>query len=66
MPIIDNYVYSDRKPIGDDIITVLNEEPRLKDRRNIINKIKEIIRKFVSIFEDQKLSRAYKSKKEYL
>ncbi|MHB1698415.1 MAG: type I restriction endonuclease subunit R [bacterium] len=50
--LIDNYVYSDRMPIGDEIVFALNTELRLKDRRNIINKIKEIIRKFVSVFEE--------------
>jgi type I restriction enzyme R subunit len=50
--LIVNYFYSDRMPIGDDIVFALNTELRLKDRRNIINNIKEIIRKFVSIFEE--------------
>ncbi|MHB8282439.1 MAG: type I restriction endonuclease subunit R, partial [bacterium] len=50
--LIVNYFYSDRMPLGDDIVFALNTDIRLKDRRNIINKVKEIIRKFVSIFEE--------------
>ncbi|MHB1680131.1 MAG: type I restriction endonuclease subunit R [bacterium] len=49
--LIVSYIYSKKLPLDDTIISALNIEPRLKDRSSKINKMKEIIKKIVLVFE---------------
>ena len=47
---ISQYLYSEKMPLGDEIVDLLPRTPRLLERRNIIKRIRERLRSFVEIF----------------
>jgi type I restriction enzyme R subunit len=50
--VIGNYIYTERKPIRDDIIGVLEEKPKLLERKKVVERVIEKIMKFVNTFID--------------
>jgi type I restriction enzyme R subunit len=50
--IIGEYLYSERMPLGDEIIKLLPQKPKLLERRPIIERVREKLRSFVEIFID--------------
>ena len=46
------YVYTSKPPIGEDIVSALNERPKLKERRSTIERIIQKIKDFVQTFLD--------------
>lgn len=49
--LIGEYLYTQRVPLGDDIVALLPNTPRLLERRGIIKRIKEAIIEIVDVFE---------------
>jgi type I restriction enzyme R subunit len=47
---ISQYLYSEKMPLGDEIVSLLPKPPRLLERRNIIKRIRDKLRAFVEIF----------------
>ena len=47
---ISQYLYSEKMPLGDEIINLLPQKPRLLERKPIIKRIKEKLHSFVEIF----------------
>lgn len=50
--VIGNYIYTERKPIRDDIIGILEEKPKLLERKKVVERVIEKIMKFVNTFID--------------
>ncbi len=48
--VIGNYLFTEKKPLRDEIIGMLNERPSLKDRKTIAERITEKILGFVETF----------------
>lgn len=48
--VIGNYLFTEKKPLRDDIIGLLNERPSLKDRKTIAERVTEKILGFVETF----------------
>lgn len=49
--LIGEYLYTQKLPHGQDIVDILPEVPRIKERQGIIDRIKEAIENIVDIFE---------------
>ena len=50
--VIGNYIYTERKPLRDDIIEVIKEKPKLLERKKVVERVIEKIMKFVDTFID--------------
>lgn len=50
--LIDDYMYSGRKPRGDDIIGTLQSQPSVLKRKTIINRIGQKLNQFIDTFID--------------
>ena len=48
--IIGDYLFTERKPLGDDIVDALEEKPKILQRRNIIEKTTKEILNFIETF----------------
>ncbi|MDQ7090452.1 MAG: type I restriction endonuclease subunit R [Methylococcales bacterium] len=48
--VIGNYLYTTRKPLRDDIVAILNNKPKLLERKKIIKRVTDKIIAFVDIF----------------
>lgn len=48
--IIDNYLFTERKPIGDEIVESLNTPPQILQRRSLIKKTMDLIVNFIDTF----------------
>jgi type I restriction enzyme R subunit len=49
--LIGEYIYTQKTPLGDDIVALLPETPSILKRQNIIDRIKGAIVDIVDIFE---------------
>lgn len=49
--LISEYLYTERMPLSDEIISLLPEQPTLIESESIITRIKESLQSFVEIFE---------------
>ena len=47
---VSEYLYSERMPLGDEIIALLPKKPKLLERKPIIERIRDKLRLFVEIF----------------
>lgn len=49
--VIGNYIYTERTPVRDDIVAILKEKPKIRERKTIaeriINKIKDFVETFI-------------------
>ncbi|MGV6852805.1 MAG: type I restriction endonuclease subunit R, EcoR124 family [bacterium] len=50
--LIDNYLYTEKAPRADEIIPIMHERPKLKERKQTTSRIIEKIKAFVQIFVD--------------
>lgn len=48
--LIDDYLYSGRKPRGDDIVNTLSEQPSILKRKSIIERVNAKLSKFIDTF----------------
>ena len=48
--IISSYIYTRRKPLRKDIISMLNEKPKIRDRKRIFERVLNKIEDFIDIF----------------
>jgi type I restriction enzyme R subunit len=48
--IIDRYIFTERVPRGEDIVSALESKPKILERRNIINKATDKILEFINTF----------------
>lgn len=48
--VIDNYLFTERKPIRDEVIEVLKEKPKILERKTILERIIQKIEEFVETF----------------
>ncbi|MEL6655891.1 MAG: type I restriction endonuclease subunit R [Bacteroidota bacterium] len=52
MEVIESYLFTGRRPLGDSIVTSLKAKPRIRERRSVINRITEKIMSFVETFDE--------------
>jgi len=50
--IIGDYIYTERKPIRDEIIDALEVKPKILEKKKIVDRVIERIMKFVETFID--------------
>lgn len=50
--VIDDYLFTSRKPLRDDVLEAMNTKPKLLERESIIERIRTKIASFVKTFED--------------
>ncbi len=50
--VIENYLYTEQEPLGDEIVNMLEEKPKILTRRNTIDRVLEKVKKFVNTFFD--------------
>lgn len=50
--VIENYLYTEREPLGDEIVNMLEEKPKILARRATIARVLDKVTKFVSTFFD--------------
>jgi type I restriction enzyme, R subunit len=50
--IISNYLFSERKPLADDLIRVMEKKPKIRERRSVYERIISKVMKFIETFED--------------
>jgi type I restriction enzyme, R subunit len=50
--IITNYIYTERKPLRNDIINMLNEKPKILERKQVFERVLTKIVDFVDVFFD--------------
>lgn len=48
--LIDNYLYSGRKPRGDDIVNALKERPKLLELTSTVGRITKRLTDFITTF----------------
>lgn len=48
--IIDNYLFTEREPRGEDVVSALRDKPRILERRSVINKATDKILEFIETF----------------
>jgi type I restriction enzyme R subunit len=48
--VINTYIYTQRKPLRNDIITLLNEKPKIRERKRIFERVLLKIEDFVDLF----------------
>lgn len=48
--VIENYLYTEQEPLGDEIVNMLEEKPKILTRRNTIDRVLEKVKKFVKTF----------------
>ena len=48
---IEDYFYTGRMPLSDDIIALLPKQPTLRESESIITRIKNALQNFVDIFQ---------------
>ncbi len=48
--VIGNYLFTEKKPLRDDVISLLNKRPALKERANVAERITDKILRFVETF----------------
>lgn len=48
--VIDTYLYTERKPLRDDIVDVLEEKPKILERKKIVERVIEKMLRFIDIF----------------
>ena len=51
--LVDNYLYSSRKPLGDDYAHVLVKHPKILERKPLLERISQKFNDFVSLFFDK-------------
>jgi type I site-specific restriction-modification system R (restriction) subunit len=50
--VIDDYLFTGRKPLRDDVIATLETKPKILERKSIIERVTEKILSFVSVYDD--------------
>ncbi len=50
--VVDNFVYTQKAPLRDEVLEIRKARPRLAERRTIAERIIERIREFVDVFID--------------
>ena len=50
--LIDDYLFTEKTPLRDDVISIMNARPKLKERKTITARIIEKIQEFVATFID--------------
>lgn len=45
-------MYTEQEPLGDEIVNMLEEKPKILARRNTIDRVLEKVKKFVNTFFD--------------
>lgn len=50
--IIGSYLFTEKPPLNDDVISILKTRPRLKERKSIAQRIIQKIKDFVSTYVD--------------
>ena len=50
--VIDDYLFTGRKPLRDDVIETLKTKPKILERKSIIERVTEKILSFVSVYDD--------------
>lgn len=48
--IIDNYLFTEREPRGEDVVSALRDKPKILERRSLINKATDRILEFIETF----------------
>jgi type I restriction enzyme R subunit len=48
--IIDNYLFTEREPRGEDVVSALKDKPKILERRSLINKATDRILGFIETF----------------
>jgi type I restriction enzyme R subunit len=48
--VVKNYIYTQRKPLRSDIIALLNEKPKIRERKRVFERILMKIEDFVEVF----------------
>jgi type I restriction enzyme R subunit len=50
--LVDHFNFSSQSPLRDDVVAALNKQPRILERRKIVNRILDRLTSFVRTFED--------------
>lgn len=50
--VIENYLYTEQEPLGDEIVNMLEEKPKILTRRTTIDRVLEKVKRFVNTFFD--------------
>ena len=51
--IIGDYLFTERKPLGDEIVDALKEKPKILQRRSVIERVTKKILDFIEIFIEE-------------
>ncbi len=49
--LINNYLYTEKMPLKEEIANTLNYKPKLLERKSVIDRIKDKMQEFISVFE---------------
>jgi len=49
---IGNYLYTERVPLRDDIVDILQTKPKIRERKSIVERVTNKIMSFVETFMD--------------
>jgi len=52
LKIVDSYIFTGRKPLRDDVVIILNEKPKLLERKKIVERVVDRMVEFVDTFID--------------
>jgi len=50
--VIGNYLYTERVPLRDDVVEILNTKPKIRDRKSIVERVTNKIMSFIETFMD--------------
>jgi type I restriction enzyme R subunit len=50
--VLSNYLFTEKVPLNNEVIDMLNKKPRLKERATVIERIKDKLMDFVGVFVD--------------
>ena len=50
--VIENYLYTERTPIRDDVVALMKEKPKIRERKTVVERVIEKVMNFVNTFID--------------
>ena len=50
--VIGDYIFTEKIPLSDDVVKIMNERPKLKERKTVATRVIEKIKSFVETFLD--------------
>lgn len=50
--VIGNYLYTERTPLRDEVVDLMKEKPKIRERKTVVERVIEKILNFVNTFID--------------